>query len=162
VFLRALRIGRGGDLLRGPEISVDWGQAESDPAGSFLWMTQGDTGFDTLDAYVPGTGGALTRASSTPWGHGPPAAHPSGRVLYALSGGTLEAFAVDLGSGAPRRVASAPSPQAYRPVVDPTGNFVFVVAPGVVRGYRTDAGGTLREIGTVAGGGGAVTLHAVR
>jgi 6-phosphogluconolactonase (cycloisomerase 2 family) len=163
VLLRALRIARDGDLSRGPEISIEWGQAEADPAGVFLWMTQGDTGFDTLDAYVPGTGGALTRASTTPWQHGPPAAHPSGRVLYAISGARLDAYAVDPDTGAPRLATSAPAPpDAYRVAVDPSGQFAFVATGAVVRGYRTDAAGGLREIGTVAGAGRVVTLLTVR
>lgn len=164
VFLRALRIGAAGDLSRAAEVSIDWGQAEADPAGQFLWMTQGDSGFEVLDAYVVGPDGALSRAGTTPWGRAAPTAHPTGRVLYAVSGARLEAFAVDPASGVPRLVASVPAPSdaSRPPVVDPSGTFVYLAGPEGVRGYRTDAAGTLREIGTVAPGGGALELTAVR
>jgi 6-phosphogluconolactonase (cycloisomerase 2 family) len=167
VWLRALRAGPAGELSLGGETVAEWGQAESDPGGEWLWMAHDDYGgpfFQTLDVFAVDPQGRLTRTAAAPWGRTAPAAHASGRVLYARSPGRLESFAVDRATGRPSPVTSVArgGPDAARVAVDPSGAFVTVVSADEARAYRTDEAGSLREIGPVARGGGPVALVTVR
>jgi hypothetical protein len=163
VFVRAVRVGPFGSLSRIADVDTDYGVGVADPAGTFLWVANEYVDgkvFGVLEAYRPSSSGALAPAGSAPWHRGVPAAHPSGRLLFALDGPQLQSFAVDPVSGAPRLVSSAVLPLEgfARVAADPGGEFVYAATADAVYSVRTDAAGRLRALGRVADRGGLLAM----
>jgi len=115
-----------------------------DPTARFLF----ESGGAGLYAYtVNGATGALTSVSGSPFSAGAAfgvAVDPSGRFVYVGDNAStdLYAFAINLATGALASISGSPFTVGSGPqgvVADPTGRFLYVVAPNGVSAFTINA-----------------------
>lgn len=108
-----------------------------DPSGKFVYVG-GYTGYYPVSgisalAIDPATG-ALTAVAGSPFDTGSLspyalAVDPSGKFVYAVSGGSIPVYAIDAATGALSAIAGSPFTSTFEGggiAIDPSGKFVYV------------------------------------
>jgi 6-phosphogluconolactonase len=102
------------------------------PSANFLYVSGNSNG---IVGFTIGQNGTLSQMNGSPWPGSPGYSGPglamdaAGKFIYAAIGGAVAGFAVNSTTGALTAMAGSPFTSGigpFQPVVDPTGNFLYV------------------------------------